>query len=187
MLKIVGLFRNLPLLPSRLLLTHKVTLPKPNYNHPFHDLNAKSPQPTHTMPPETRKQKVSDADEQKVSDADKQEVSDTDKQKVPDIDQQDLSDADAEADEWDDAEYERQMRVTLTKVYSAKHTNEVRAECKKRDLRIWGHKHLLVERIVNYEIQKQFAWGAGEAIGAEETTVGEEATGGEEAPDEEKK
>jgi hypothetical protein len=106
-------------------------------------------------------------------DTGKQKVSDAEKQEVSDVDQQDLSDADAEADEWDDAEYERQMRVTLMKVYSAKHQNQVRDECKKRDLRIWGHKHLLVERIVNHDIQKQFAWGAGEASGGEKATGGE--------------
>jgi lantibiotic modifying enzyme len=115
---------------------------------------------------------------QKVSDTEKQEVSDADKQEVSDVDQEDnLTDVDAEVDEWDDAEYERQMRVTWARFYSAKLQNEVRDECKKRELRIWGHKHLLVERIVNHDIQEYTAWGADRAIRAEEASGGEEASG----------
>jgi hypothetical protein len=106
---------------------------------------------------------------------------DAEKQKASDADQQEDSDVDAEADEWDDAEYERQMRIVWTRMYSAKHTNEVRDECKKRNLRIWGHKHLCVKRIVDYEIRLYMAGDGGRAPGGEDAPGGEYAPGGEEA------
>lgn len=156
---------------------------------PFYDLNPKPPTThTHIMPPrDTGRQKVSNADKQKVSEAEKQGLSGADKQKAPDAEKQELSiadnpelsDTDAEADEWDDAEYARQMKASLMQVYSPMHRDLVREECKKRDLRIWGHKHVMVERIVNHDVEKAFAWGAQEAAGGEEASGGKEAYGGE--------
>ena len=132
------------------------------------------------MPPrDTGKQKVSNTGTQKASNEDKQKAPETEKQEVSIADNPEWSDTDAEADEWDDAEYARQMKASLTQVYSPMHRDLIREECKKRDLRIWGHKQVMVERIVNHDVEKAFAWGAQEGIGGEEASDGGEASGGE--------
>jgi alpha-D-ribose 1-methylphosphonate 5-triphosphate diphosphatase PhnM len=82
-------------------------------------------------------------------------------------DKQEVSDADAEADEWDDAEYERRMKWRLTQVYSQKSRMELRDECRDRNLHVGGHKKTLVERVVNHDVQKAFAWGGEEAADGE--------------------
>jgi hypothetical protein len=71
----------------------------------------------------------------------------------------DASDADAPADEWDDAEYDRQMRVLLMKVYDKTCLMDLRRICKGRKLRVRGNKDELVERLARDDVRKMYGGG----------------------------
>lgn len=62
--------------------------------------------------------------------------------------------ADAAADEWDEAEYARQMRVHLMKVYEGRLLMDLRRDCKQRGLRVRGNKAELVERLAEDDVQR---------------------------------
>lgn len=70
------------------------------------------------------------------------------------------SDADAPADEWDEAEYDRQMRVHLIKVYEKTCLMDLRRICKGRKLRVRGNKDELVERLASDDVKKMYGGGA---------------------------
>lgn len=63
------------------------------------------------------------------------------------------TDADAPADEWDDAEYTRQMFVHLQKQYERRLLMELRRECKRRKLRVRGNKNELVDRLAADDVR----------------------------------
>lgn len=66
------------------------------------------------------------------------------------------SDADAPADEWDEAEYNRQMRVVLTKNYEGKVLIELRRMCKRRKLKVRGNKDELAARLARDDVEKMY-------------------------------
>jgi len=69
------------------------------------------------------------------------------------------SDTDAPADEWDEEEYDRQMRVMLMKQYEGKSLMDLRKICKARKLRIRGNKMELIERLARTDVQNMYHGG----------------------------
>ena len=69
------------------------------------------------------------------------------------------SDADAPADEWDDAEYNRQMCGHLQKQYQVIPLMELRRVCKGRKLRVRGNKDELVLRLAEDDVRKMYGRG----------------------------
>jgi hypothetical protein len=71
------------------------------------------------------------------------------------------SDTDAPADEWDEAEYERQMYEHLKQVYAGKLIMELRRLCKNSGLRVRGNKDELIDRLVAHDVRVMYGAGAG--------------------------
>ena len=69
------------------------------------------------------------------------------------------TDADAPADEWDDAEYHRQMRLHLMKQYEKDCLMDLRRICKGRGLRVRGNKNELVERLASADVERMYGGG----------------------------
>jgi hypothetical protein len=70
-----------------------------------------------------------------------------------------VTDADAPTDEWDDAEYHRQMRVHLMMQYEKTCLMDLRKICKGRGLRVRGNKNELVERLASADVEKMYGGG----------------------------
>lgn len=66
------------------------------------------------------------------------------------------SDTDAPTDEWNDAEYDRQMYVHLVKVYARTNLMDLRKICKGRKLRVRGNKDELVERLASDDVTQMY-------------------------------
>ncbi|KAJ4317064.1 hypothetical protein N0V94_005139 [Neodidymelliopsis sp. IMI 364377] len=71
------------------------------------------------------------------------------------------TDTDAPADEWDEAEYERQMYEHLTQVYAGKMIMELRRLCKNSGLRARGNKDELIDRLAAHDVRVMYGAGAG--------------------------
>ncbi|KAF1929582.1 uncharacterized protein M421DRAFT_124449 [Didymella exigua CBS 183.55] len=69
------------------------------------------------------------------------------------------SDYDAPADEWDDAEYDRQMHVHLMKMYAKTCLMDLRKVCKGRKLRVRGNKDELADRLASNDVSKMYGGG----------------------------
>lgn len=70
------------------------------------------------------------------------------------------TDDDAPADEWDDAEYHRQMQVHSMKQYEKTCLMDLRRICKGHGLRVRGNKHELVERLASDDVEKIYGGSA---------------------------
>ena len=66
------------------------------------------------------------------------------------------TDADAPADEWDEAEYDRQMVVHLSEQYEHWMLMDLRRVCKGRKLRVRGNKDELVIRLAEDDVRKMY-------------------------------
>jgi hypothetical protein len=66
------------------------------------------------------------------------------------------TDEDAPADEWDDAEYQRQMQWLLMKQYEKTCLLDLRRICKGRGLRVRGNKSELVERLASVDVEVMY-------------------------------
>ena len=66
------------------------------------------------------------------------------------------TDEDAPADEWDDAEYHRQMQWLLMKQYEKTCLMDLRRICKGRGLRVRGNKVELVERLATADVEEMY-------------------------------
>ncbi|KAF3005780.1 hypothetical protein E8E13_007363 [Curvularia kusanoi] len=90
--------------------------------------------------------------------------------------QPDLTDEDAEADEWDNAEYERQMQVHLEQQYGGYKVLELREISKGRGLRVRGCEDELVQRLAKDDVLRMYGGGRsgghGSGQGADEKGKG---------------
>ena len=66
------------------------------------------------------------------------------------------TDADLSADEWDEAEYSRQMCGHLQKQYQSRILMDLRRICKERKLRVRGNKDELVVRLAEDDVRRMY-------------------------------
>lgn len=66
------------------------------------------------------------------------------------------TDTDAPADEWDEAEYNRQMRLHLTKVYGSKTLLYLRELLRNRGLKIRGNKDVVAARLAQDHVRRMY-------------------------------